>query len=151
MKTILAMACVMFLAMAAKAQELVYVTISSPTFAGVTVTSGTAVRVDNWLTPNSSGNAVQGVLAGRTEVLLSPPTGGQTIWWGYSVNVTSYPASNLYGTELLGGSKANPAISSVVPIYAIAADAAGAAGQRINMQQGAGGPSRPSMHIPGSP
>ncbi len=119
----------LFAPLSVQAAQQVTLAVSSASYSGVTVSTGAAVRVDNL------ANGAVALLIGRSGVQLSVPTGGQTIWWGFSVNVSSNPESANYCQELLAGAKAKPNASSLLPIYAIAADAAGAGGQRIGVQQ----------------
>lgn len=129
MKTILAAACLLFLATAARAQSQFFATSSTCTYSQVTVTTGTAVRIDNW------NLGVNYLLNGRTGVSLSMPTGGQTIWWGFDKNVTNDSTKVQFGFEVLAAAFRDLPYSSAVPVYAIAASAAGAVGQRISVAQ----------------
>jgi len=144
MKAILLLACLGFWARPAAAQTPMVVTASTFTYSGVRVSTGTPIRIDNW----NAGSIY--LMNGRSEVLFGVPTGGQTIWWGYDVNVSTSTNVSIphFGMELLAGNKGDISAGSNVPIYAQTADAAGAGGQVIVVHQAA---PKTYHNIPGSP
>lgn len=111
------------------AQEQTYTTISSVTYGGVWVTTGTPVQIDNQLP--------EGVMKSRNEIKFSVPSSGVAIYYGYDNHVSSCPKTGGFkdGEEVLPGGKINVGTSVLIHTWAIAADAAVGGRQRIQLQQ----------------
>lgn len=117
----------------AKAQIQTYILTSSCTYSGTTVSTGTwARRIDNL-----NKGAVQ-ALIGRNLVRITTPGSSKAIYVGYDSSISTVTTSANYARTLSTGAAAittDIPVPSTQAIYALTEDSAGAAGQRINVEQ----------------
>ncbi len=118
-----------------KAETQTFVTSSSCTYGGATVSTGTwKRRIDN------IDKSTTSVMGARSSVKITLPGGSRMVVIGYDTNVSTDPAVGPYG-RTLSSAPANAAVtyeleaSSALSIFAVAEDAAGVAGQRIHVEQ----------------
>jgi len=107
----------------------VFVHLTSATSQGVNVTSGTAVRVDNY---NGQG---EGKMDHRTEFFLQNSDSADSLFCAFDVNVSSIVGNADYGREIKFGKSVNIAMDYRMQYHCIAADAAGNAGIDIHAEQ----------------
>jgi hypothetical protein len=96
-KMIFALAVLLGLAGKAQAQIQNFVQMSSVTTCSVSITSYTAVRVDNF------NGACGGVMKSRNEVEVCVQTGGAAVNCGFSSSVSTQPSSAFIGKEVTAG------------------------------------------------
>lgn len=91
------------------------VSASSITWCGVAVSSTVVRRVDNY----NSTSGCDGLMTDRSDVKLCNPTGGVTIHFGYSAQVSTQAASARVGEELIGGACKSVSAKPAVAVYVL--------------------------------
>lgn len=133
MKRIFFAAIVLFCAMRAQASTDVNVSFSSAVYSGVTITTGTVIRCDNWVHGAQSG--VYTIQSERNSVIIQNQDSADDIYVGYDANVSTAAASGLVGLKIIPDASGIFGLDVNSVLYCIAVDAAGASGVRIHLTQ----------------
>jgi len=133
MKILLAVAFSMFISAQAQASTDVNISFSSAVYSGVKVSSGSVVRVDNWVHGVQSGTST--LQMDRNAVVIQNHDSADDIYCGYNTSVATATASGYLGLKIIPDATGVFGVDMVSTIYCMAVDAAGAAGVRVHITQ----------------
>lgn len=139
MKKILLALAFVAVASVARAGTPVSVEISSAIVSGLSVTTGTVIRVDNWNKGASQTDVNYStkttIIANRIGITIQNQDSADNIYCDYNATVSTAAASAQVGTLIEPGDNAYFACPNWMYVYCQAVDAAGASGVRVNLKQ----------------